>query len=135
MRHPGLVQWEHRIKAMFDEIDDELEDKYGGTCPLHPSRPERGSTSNREADGLFNVGADFSAGYGSSLGRGYTVRVRMATLEHVPPALRAEIESDVEHMVRIRLPSAFPRRSLSLERDGSLLRITGDFHLGPVNID
>ena len=135
MRHPRLAEWERRVKAMFDEIDDWLEDKYGGRYPLHPSRPRRGSTSNREADGLFNVGADFSAGYGSSLGRGYTVRVRMATLDNIPDKVRTEIEGDVEHLVRLKLPGAFPNRALRLERDGALLKITGDFSLGPVNID
>lgn len=135
MRHPRLLEWERRVKAMFDEIDDWLEDKYGGSYPLHPSRPKRGSTSNREADGLFNVGADFSAGYGSSLGRGYTVRVRMATLDNIPDKVRAEIDWDVEELVRLKLPGAFPNRALRLKRDGALLKITGDFRLGPVNID
>ena len=86
-------------------------------------------------DGLFNVGADFSAGYGSKLGRGYVINITMSTLEHIPATVRQRIEKDVEDLVRIKLPTAFPERALRLERDGSLLKITGDFRLGPVDIE
>ncbi|VDB01015.1 hypothetical protein S1OALGB6SA_2109 [Olavius algarvensis spirochete endosymbiont] len=120
------------MKSMFDKIDDWLEDKYGGIFQLHPKRPRRGKTSNKEADGLFNIGADFSLGYGSELGRGYVVQIEMATLEHIPRETRRQIENDVERLVRERLPQVFPGQSLTLERDGNLLKIIGDFNLGSV---
>lgn len=135
MRHPELLKWENQIKAMFDSIDDWLEDKYGREYPLHPNRPKRGTTANKEMDGLFNIGADFTAGYGSQLGRGYLVRIRMSTLDHIPDTVKECIEKDTEELVRMKLPVTFPDRALRLERDGALLKIIGDFRLGPVNIE
>ena len=132
MRHPKLMEWDRSLKEMFDEIDDILEDKYGGEYPLHPNRPGRGRTGNKEMDGLFNIGADFSPGYGSSLGRGYIVTVHMSTLDHIPADARILIETEVESLVREKLPAAFPGRQLKLERDGSLLKITGNMSLGSV---
>jgi len=117
---------------MFDEIDDWLEDRYGGKFQLHPNRPRRGRTSNRETDGLFNIGADFSLGYGSKLGRGYVVQIEMSTLEHIPWETRRRIDKDVEDLVRKKLPEFFPGRNLNLERDGNLLKIIGNFNLGSV---
>ena len=70
MYHPKMMEWDKKLKAIFDRIDDKLEDRYGELFPLHPTRAERGTTSNKESDGLFNVGASFTAGYGSKLGRG-----------------------------------------------------------------
>jgi len=132
MRHPKLIQMERQMKSMFDDIDDALEDKYGSDFTLHPNRARRGRTANREMDGLFNIGADFSPGYGSSLGRGYIVHIRISTLDHIPADIRESIKSDVEKMVKIRLPFVFPGRELQLERDGNLLKIVGDFSLGSV---
>lgn len=132
MRHTKMIAWERTMKAMFDEIDDRLEDKYGKEFPLHPNRSDRGKTANKEMDGLFNVGADFTAGYGSRYGRGYVIQVRMSTLEHIPVKIRKSIEADVEKMVREKLPIFFPGRNLVLERDGGLLKITGDLSLGSV---
>ena len=120
------------MKAMFDEIDDRLEDKYGGNYTLHPNRAQRDGTANKEMDGLFNIGADFTPGYGSRLGRGYIVRVRMSTLEHIPVDVQECIKADIEQMVREKLPIAFPGKDLRLEQDGRLLKIIGDFSLGSV---
>lgn len=132
MRHPKMITWERTMKAMFDDIDDWLEDKYGEEFSLHPNRSGRGKTANKEMDGLFNVGADFTAGYGSRLGRGYVIQVRMSTLEHIPVEIQKSIETDVESLVREKLPIFFPGRKLELERDGNLLKIIGDFSLGSV---
>ncbi|MCK5736643.1 MAG: hypothetical protein KAH21_09200, partial [Spirochaetaceae bacterium] len=98
----------------------------------HPNRARRGKTSNKEMDGLFNIGADFTPGYGSSLGRGYVVTIRISTLDHIPVDIREKIKFDVELMVRERLPAVFPGRMLQVERDGNLLKIIGDFNLGSV---
>jgi hypothetical protein len=129
VRHPKSTAWEARLKAVFDRIDDDLEARYGADYALHPSRPPRGATANREADGLFNVGAAFTPGYGSRHGRGYTVRVHMATLEHVPEAVRTRILDEVVDQLRERLPAAFPDRTLQVSRDGSVYRIHGDLRL------
>ncbi|MDT8299685.1 MAG: hypothetical protein RQ801_15360 [Spirochaetaceae bacterium] len=129
------IEWDRKLKKLFDEIDDRLEDKYGGRYNLHPNRPPRGETSNREMDGLFNVGADFTSGYGSKLGRGYVVQVRMSTLEHVPSEVRMKINEDVERLVEEKLPVSFPGRNLQLERDGNLMKIIGDFSLGDADTE
>jgi hypothetical protein len=66
-----LERWEHRLKQVFDEIDAELEAE--GACghyPRHPARPPAGATSNREDDGLFDLGAAFTVGIGSAHGPG-----------------------------------------------------------------
>ena len=132
MTHNKAREWDRRLKAMFDEIDAVLEEHYGGEFNLHPNRPKRGETSNPEMDGLFNIGADFTAGYGSQYGRGYIVQVSMSTLDQVPVDIRHQIENEVEDMVRQKLPDVFPERKLELERDGNLLKIIGDFRLGSV---
>ena len=130
MRHTSTRIWDQTLKALFDEVDDWLENAYGQAYSLHPNRPSRGATANKEMDGLFNVGADFSAGYGSQLGRGYVVQVRLSTLDHIPQDVRARIEADVEDLVRKKLPEFFPGRDLRLERDGRLLKIIGNLSLG-----
>ena len=77
MRHPRLIEWEKKLKRTLDIVDDYLEDKYGQLYELHPSRAYRGTTSNKAHDGLFNIGASFTAGYGSKYGRGYVVDIDM----------------------------------------------------------
>ena len=130
MRHPKIDQWDRQLKILFDEIDDYLEQKYGALYPLHPNRASRGRTSNKESDGLFNIGADFSSGYGSRLGRGYVIDVDMVTLADVPESVREEIETEVVELVAERLPRFFPGRELSVSRDGRVYKIHGDLSLG-----
>ena len=130
MRHPKLVAWERTLKAMFDEIDDYLEDKYGNLYPLHPNRTARGGTANKESDGLFNVGCAFSAGYGSKLGRGYVIEVHMSTLSAIPEEIKMIIEKETAEMVRTKLKTYFPTRELKVEKDGSVYKIYGDMSLG-----
>jgi hypothetical protein len=97
--------------------------------PLHPARPPRGATSNKSQDGLFNVGASFTAGYGSAHGPGYVVEVRMVTLSRVPQYLRDRIEEEVVERLREELPKEFPERKLVVERDGQVYKIHGDLRL------
>lgn len=125
-RHPLVIAWEEKLKRVFDEIDHELEERYGDRYPLHPNRPTRGETANPEDDGLFNVGASFTAGYGSQRGRGYVVSVRMVTLARVPADVQEQMENEVAVMLRERLPSIFPGRDLRVDRDGHVFKITGD---------
>lgn len=129
MRGAEVQQFESELKALFDTIDDELERTYAGAFPLHPARPPRGSSSNPEADGLFNVGASFSAGYGSDTGRGYVVEIRLSTLSHVDAATRAEIEAYTATRLRELLAARMGERRLEVVRDGSLLKIVGDLSL------
>lgn len=130
MRHPLLVEWEDRLKTLFDEVDDYIEDKYGKKYPLHPNRAKKGSTSNKEHDGLFNIGASFTSGFGSELGRGYVIDVGMITLENVPRNTENEILNEVIVQVRNRLHSFFPERKLDISKDGNIFKIHGDFSLG-----
>ena len=130
MRHPKLAEWEDKLKKMFDEIDDYLEDKYGALYPLHPNRAKRGTTSNKEHDGLFNVGASFSAGFGSVYGRGYVIEVDLVTLSHIPGEVETEIQNDVLTLVQEKLKVFFPERKLDVSKDGRVYKIHGDFSLG-----
>ena len=130
MRHPKINSWDRTLKELFDEVDDYIEEKYGHRYTLHPNRAHRGRTSSKSQDGLFNVGADFSPGYGSELGRGYVIDVDMVTLEEVPEHVREQIEEDVVKFLRSKLPEYFPQRALQVSRDGRLYKIHGDFSLG-----
>ena len=126
VQHPELQKWETRLKAVFDGIDDVLEEQYGARYPLHPARAKCGATSNREQDGLFNIGAAYSAGYGSEQGAGYVVDVRLATLKAVPKDVLEEIEEHVVTLLRERLPIVFPGQQLDVKRDGAAYKICGD---------
>ncbi|MBN2445059.1 MAG: hypothetical protein JXJ04_27130 [Spirochaetales bacterium] len=130
--HSETLEWEKKLKRLFDEIDDYLETTYGDRYPLHPSRAKRGTTSNKEHDGLFNVGATFSIGLGSEFGPGYVIEIRLVTLSHIPDDLREEIEEKVVEQINIKLPQFFPDKNLKVVRDGTLYKIYGDLSLGSV---
>lgn len=130
MYHHKTRQWDHKMKDLFDEIDDYLEDRYGKEFPLHPNRPARGETANKAADGLFNVGVSYSAGYGSRLGKGYVIDIHMSTLASVPDEKEESIREEVVELVREKLPVYFPNRDLSVDRDGTLFKIHGDLSMG-----
>jgi hypothetical protein len=129
VKHPRLAEFEAKLKRLFDEVDDKLEDRYGSDYSLHPSRPPRGRTSSKAHDGLFNIGASFTAGFGSQIGRGYVVQVDMVTLERVPEETREKIEEEVVALVRERLPRYFPGRTLEVSRDRNVFKIHGDIRL------
>jgi len=130
VKHPKMKEWDKNMKRMFDEIDDFLEDTYGSDYPLHPNRRPRNATSNKEMDGLFNVGASYSTGYGTKLGKGYVVDIHMSTLSSVPDYIKKEIETLVEQKIDEMLPRYFPGRDLDIEKDGNCLKIFGDLSLG-----
>jgi hypothetical protein len=128
--HPKLRRFSDTLDALFREVDDKLEDVYGGLFPLHPNRPSRGSTGSPDMDGLFEVMPDFSTGIGSEMGRGYIVSFRVATLERVPEdQFEAFMEAAAE-LIREGLPVFFPGRALDCVRDGKRFKIIGDFSLG-----
>ena len=129
MRHIKAKEWEQRLKAVFDEIDAELETRYGDRFEPHPARSPEGATSNPEMDGLFNVGASYSAGFGTKLGPGYVVDIRLSTLQRVAPELKLELRDTVQAMLIEKLPAAFPGRQLHVDQERSHLRIHGDLSL------
>jgi hypothetical protein len=131
-RHPSAIAWEDKLKAIFDQIDDWFEERYGHVYSLHPARAERGETSNKEDSGLFNIGAAYTAGFGSKHGPGYVVDVKLATLENVPKDIRAQVEKKVVEFLREELPKAFPDKELKVKKDGSVYKIFGDLSLGDV---
>jgi hypothetical protein len=130
MWHPRMAEFDDNMKKLFDEVDDYIEDLYGDTYTLHPVRPARGETGSPEMDGLFNIGANFTPGFGSELGRGYIIDVSMSTLEKVDEDLRREIYEAAADKVRELLPIFFPARELKVKRDGNHFKILGDFSLG-----
>lgn len=130
MRHHKVIEWEKRLQAAFDRVDERLEAKYGARFPRHPARPVHGATARREHDGLFNVGAAFSAGIGSRHGANYVVEVRIMTLSRIPADVRHQIEDEAVGMLREELPDFFPGRDLRVEREGHIYRIVGDLSLG-----
>lgn len=125
-----LERWEARLKQVFDEINDELEAEFGHRARRHPARPPHGATSNREDDGLFDLGAAFTVGIGSAHGPGYVVQARIATLDAVPADTQKKFEADVARRLKEKLPAAFPGVKLHVDRDGPVYKIHGDLSLG-----
>jgi hypothetical protein len=128
--HPKLVKFTAKLEALFREVDEILEDEWGGSFSLHPNRPSRGSTGNPEMDGLFEIAPDFTAGIGSEKGRGYIVSLRTATLEKVAPGEFEFLMEQAAVLIAARLPACFPERHLEVVRDGKRFKIIGDFFLG-----
>jgi hypothetical protein len=129
MNNPKMKKWEKNLRRIFDEIDDHLEDTYGEMYPLHPARAPRGHTANKSHDGLFNVGAAFSAGYGSKFGRGWVVDIRMVTLSEIEGEVKEKIHSEVAEKVRDRLKETYPEQEIRVEQDGNIFKIFGDIDL------
>lgn len=126
-----LERWEHRLKQVFDEIDAELEAESARLkYRRHPNRPPAGATSNREDDGLFDLGAAFSVGIGSQHGPGYVVQARIATLDAIPAEQQKKFETEVIRRLKEKLPAAFPGVKLFVDRDGPVYKIHGDLSLG-----
>jgi len=132
MWHPRMTEFDNRMKKLFDEVDDFIEERYGGVYALYPTRPERGETANPEADGLFNIGANFTPGYRSESGRGYLIDVAMATPEKVDEGARLAIRKAAAEKIKELLPVHFPERELYVSQDGNHFKIQGDFSLGEI---
>ncbi len=124
-----LEIWEENLRKIFSELDHILEEKYGSLFPLNPVRAQHGRTNNPEDSGLFDVGAAYSAGFGSEYGEGYVIEIRWATLTPVPEETRKEAELIVEEYLGKRLPEKFPGKQLRVVRDGTLMKIIGNLSL------
>ena len=129
MRGKEAIEWEKRLQKLCNQIDRRLEKEYKNRFSLHPARPPSGTTANPEMDGLFNVGASFSAGFGSPFGAGYVLEIRLSTLEAVPKKLREEFLKRTHALLQEGLPNIFPGKHLKVSREGSRLRIHGDLSL------
>ncbi len=129
MRGHEVIQFETHLKQLFDQIDEELELRWGTSYALHPARSRHRTTANPEDDGLFNIGASFSAGFGSEAGRGYVIEVRMSTLDVVPEPVRNTIRAFVAARVRELLPEYFKDAHLDVVQDGGTFKIVGDLRL------
>ena len=132
MRHFKLRQWDKKLKKICDEVDSRLEEQYGSLYRLRPNRPSRGETFNPEMDGLFNVQAVFTPGYGSEKGRGYLIEIELSTFDRVDPRIRQEIKEKVMNMIKERLFTEFPGRKLEIGLDGNMIKVWGDLSLGSV---
>jgi len=132
MHHPKLAIWERNLELVIAELDDLLEDTYGKHYQLHPARRTRGKTVNKAHDGLFNIAASFSMGYGSKYGKGYVIDIHMSTLENVPKEIKDEIDNKVVQFLGERLPQYFPGKNLQVNKDGTVIKIHGDLKLGSV---
>ena len=130
--HPKTAEFDDKLKKIFDEIDHYLEDLYGNLYILHPARLKKGETSNPSHDGLFNVGASYTAGFGSVYGKGYAIEIRMVTLEKINPEHSQIIEEEVKRLLQEKLSEVFPERKLYVDREPHVLKIHGDFSLGIV---
>lgn len=130
--HPKEARLEARLGRLCSELDDHLEDMFGGEFPIHPNRPVRGRAANPANDGLFSTGVMFTLGYGSRYGRGFILDMEIRTLAPVPPQRRERIEKEGVAYLERRLPEAFPDRRLSIVRDGNVWKIVGDLSLGEV---
>jgi hypothetical protein len=129
MRNERLEAFETTLLTVLHEIDHALEARYGNAVTRHPARPSHGVTANPQYDGLFAVIANFTAGIGSSYGPGYTLDLRIATLNAVDPALREACETFMVDTLRKRLPEVFPDRELKIERDQHGWKLFGDLSL------
>lgn len=125
MYNPEMEKWEAFLRKSFDQIDARLEREYGDLYPLHPNRPAAGQTSSSDRDGLFNIGAAFSAGYGSRYGRGWVVEVDMVTLSRVDAERQEEIENYVARLLREKISERYPEAEIRVERDGAVYKIIG----------
>jgi|YNPMSStandDraft_1061717.scaffolds.fasta_scaffold25868_2 hypothetical protein len=130
IRHSAAERWEARLRELFIELDRVLEQDFAGRLPLPPNRPAPGQTADPESDGLFNIGAAFSPGYGSRHGPGYVVDIQIRSIAPIPTELRERIEHRVVEWLRRRLPEQFPNAQLEVVRDGPVWKIVGDLSLG-----
>lgn len=125
----ALENFDSTLTQLLHEVDALLEAKYGHRFTRHPARPAQGQTANPQYDGLFTLTANFSAGIGSTFGPGYTLALRMSTLEPIPEDIKDDCEKIMIDHLASRLPIVFPQRALHLDEDQHGWKIHGDLSL------
>jgi len=130
MYHPKTREWDRKLKRICDRLDAWLEDQYGDRFRLRPNRARRGETSNPEMDGLFNIQAVFTPGYGTEHGRGYYIEIEMSTMDNVDSRLRTEIRDQVKERLEKELKEEFPERKLDIGFEENMIKIWGELSLG-----
>ena len=130
MQHHSLLQWEKQLKSLLDDLDDYLEDKFGSLFKLHPSRPDRGETSNKSHDGLFDIVGKFSLGIGTREGRGYNIDIHTATLDSIPAEKKEHILNTAFAYLKNRISEYFPGKDIHIKKTDSMIRLYGDLSLG-----
>lgn len=120
---------EEALFAALEDVDAAMESRYGDRFALHPARPANGTSVNRQYDGLFELGAGFSAGFGSKFGPGYSLALRIVTLDDVPADFRERFENEAVALLRESLARHLPDRRLDVVRDGGSWKIVGDLSI------
>ena len=129
MRNPKVIKWEEPLYELLRDVDAQLESEFGELLPKHPSRPAHGTTSNPHNDGLFRVTANFTMGYGSEHGKGYTLNIDFLTLKDVDEGHRLTVENRALKLIQNELDRRMPERKLAVKRDGTSWKIVGDLSL------
>lgn len=120
---------EEALFKALEAADAQMEGRYGDMFPLHPARPPHLTSVNRQYDGLFELGAGFSAGFGSKFGPGYALSFRIVTLDNVPSDFREKFEGEAVEVLKGELAKQFPDRELEIVRDVDSWKIVGDLSL------
>lgn len=129
MRNPKVIKWEEPLYDLLRDVDAQLESEFGDLLPKHPSRPVHGATSNPQNDGLFRVTANFTMGYGSVHGKGYTLNLDFVTLRAVEEGHRLTVENRALQILQEGLDQRMPERELTVKRDGICWKIVGNLSL------
>jgi len=129
MKNPKLAKWEEPLLKLIRDVDCKLEEEFGELLPRHPSRPAHGTTANPSNDGLFRVSANFTAGFGSDHGKGYSIEMDFVTLKPVSDEQTHRIESRAVELIQAGLDQQMPERKLSIVRDERCWKIIGDLSL------
>ncbi len=124
-----VENWEENLNAILRKVDIALEREFPDVATRHPVRPPSGTTASPQYDGLFRVTASFTAGFGSQLGRGYSIQVDCMSLNPPDSGKMREIESRAVQLITDLLPEAFPGRQLEVKQDGTQWKIVGDLSL------
>ncbi|MDD2599685.1 MAG: hypothetical protein PHO37_10710 [Kiritimatiellae bacterium] len=127
--NPKLAKWEEPLFELLRSVDNQLESEFGDLYPHHPARPPHGATTNPQNDGLLRVSANFTAGFGSDHGRGYTLNMEFVTLVPVADKHTDAMESRALKLIQDGLDRTMPERHLKIKRDGNLWKIVGNLSL------
>ncbi|UPA17626.1 hypothetical protein R5397_03915 [Borrelia sp. MN22-0132] len=126
----GISRFEEFENALFKiclDVDCVLEDEFGNSYKVHPSRLSRGTAANGLLDGLFRVTTSFTLGYGSKFGRGYLVIIEIITLDIVDVEFSNRVIERGIEVFGEKLKERFSGKKLSIVHDMNVYKIIGDF--------